>query len=160
LGTSKDWPRLKNASQHGIIDPDCSNNPVFCEWSVAYLGYCDGTSYTGDLASPQTVPAGPVSPIYFRGGRVFAGFVAHLVREHALADAKEVVLAGHSAGGLGAYYHADSLRATLPPSVQFGAIPDAGFFLDHADVHGKKIFGEAMRAVLSLQSPIYPPPLL
>jgi hypothetical protein len=46
------------------------------------------------------------------------------------------------------YLHADYIRTLLPPTItKYAAVPDAGFFLDHANVFGVHHYGEDMRTV-------------
>ena len=65
-----------------MTSSNCTVNPAFCNWTVAYVYYCDGVSFSGDNAAPVQVPGGRVSPIFFRGcndivlGR-FGPFHAH-----------------------------------------------------------------------------------
>lgn len=54
-------PPRKNMAK-GIMDPDCATNPHFCNWSVVYFMYCDGSSFTGDRQLPHVVPAPPPAP--------------------------------------------------------------------------------------------------
>jgi hypothetical protein len=143
-----------------MTSSDCAVNPAFCEFNMAYIYYCDGVSFSGDLEAPVVIS--PTEKIYFRGQRILKGAVKDLL-ERGMHSAQEVVLSGHSAGGLATYLHADSFGALLPPSVKrygtgtmlyyalqtvhsalhsyttpytlipytLAAVPDAGFFLDH-----------------------------
>lgn len=151
LGSSKHWASVLHEDAHGMTSTNCTVNPAFCRWSVAYIYYCDGTSFSGDAVEPVVVPGGQVSPIYFRGKRVLDANLAHLNRTKGLGAADAVVLSGHSAGGLATYLHADHVRAQLPVSLAFyAAVPDAGFFLDHATTGGEYHFGAEMRITWAL----------
>jgi dienelactone hydrolase len=110
-----------------MTNTDCTVNPAFCNWSVAYMYYCDGVSFSGDNEAPVEVPGAKVSPIYFRGKRIMDANIASLIATKGLGDADAVVLSGHSAGGLATYLHADYVRKQLPPALPFyAAVPDAG----------------------------------
>jgi hypothetical protein len=152
LGTSTLWTPWIPADVHGMTSANCTVNPAFCNWSVAYIYYCDGHSFSGDVARPVEVDGGDVSPIYLRGRRVLDANIAHLLESRGMDGASQVVLAGHSAGGLATYLHADRVRALLPVRLRssFSAVPDAGFFLDHADVSGALFYGTHMRAAFKL----------
>ena len=151
LGTSSLWKATLHEDAHGMTSSNCTINPAFCTWSIAYIYYCDGHSFSGDLEHAVAVPGGKVSPIYLRGRRVLHANIQDLLQRRGLADAKTVVLSGHSAGGLATFLHADYVAALLPKSVvSFSAAPDAGFFLDHPDVYGRPTFGRAMRASFRL----------
>lgn len=134
-----------------MTSADCKVNPAFCTWTIVYMFYCDGTSFSGDREAPVEVPGAKVSPIFFRGKRIMDANIADLLAHRDLGDASRVVLSGHSAGGLATYLHADYLRTLLPSTLKmYSAVPDAGFFLDHADTTGKRSFGEGMRATFAL----------
>ncbi len=47
LGSSKSWP--PSMSLGGFLSSDRSVNPDFYEWNVAYIRYCDGASFAGDV---------------------------------------------------------------------------------------------------------------
>ena len=131
LGSSTSWPRTgaptADGGDAGILSPDPAVNPLFHDWAVAYLGYCDGGSYAGSVAEP--VPVGPGSDvIFYRGRHILDAFVAKLLSA-GVASASDVILSGCSAGGLAVFLHADYVGSLLPPSVRFSAAPGAGFFL-------------------------------
>ena len=149
LGSSKSWPStIKGAN---IYSSDCKLNPAFCSWSVAYLYYCDGTSFSGDHTEPMPVGDAAGSKVYFRGRRILEAHIAHLLGPRGMAAATSVVLSGHSAGGLAVYLHADYVRSLLPASLpRFAALPDAGFFMDRVNVRGVKVFGQALRETFAL----------
>ena len=152
LGSSKTWSTHLKQDAHGMTSSNCTINPAFCRWSVAYIYYCDGASFSGDNADPVTVTGAKISPIYFRGKRVLDANLAHLIQVRGLQNATAVVLSGHSAGGLATYLHADYVRTKLPASLAFfAAVPDAGFFLDHSRFgFGDKYFGTGMRTTWAL----------
>ena len=48
LGTSKLWhPTMDFTS--GLLSDDQESNPDFYTWNVAFLGYCDGASFAGNV---------------------------------------------------------------------------------------------------------------
>ena len=47
-GSSKNWPDTFSFSE-GLISDNCTANPHFCGWSVVYVGYCDGASFSGNV---------------------------------------------------------------------------------------------------------------
>ena len=47
LGSSKSWP--KTAAFGGFLSPNEAVNPDFYDWNVAFLMYCDGASFSGDV---------------------------------------------------------------------------------------------------------------
>ena len=80
LGSSKSWASHIPEDVHGMTSGNCTVNPAFCNWTVAYIYYCDGASFTGDNAAPVPVPGGKVSPIFFRGRRVLDANIDSLLR--------------------------------------------------------------------------------
>ncbi|MEZ4330327.1 MAG: pectin acetylesterase-family hydrolase [Myxococcota bacterium] len=82
----------------GIWDFDSPDNP-FADYSIVYLPYCDGSVFVGDNAvEDPSFPFGPVR--HHRGLRnASAGIdVARAVFPHA----RQITVAGSSAGGVGA----------------------------------------------------------
>ena len=47
LGSSKTWP--KTASYGGLLSANKEINPDFYDWNVAFLNYCDGASFAGNV---------------------------------------------------------------------------------------------------------------
>ncbi len=47
LGSSKFWP--ENATFYGFLSDDKEVNPDFYDWNVAFVKYCDGASFAGNL---------------------------------------------------------------------------------------------------------------
>jgi hypothetical protein len=55
LGSSKEWKPTLKEDAHGMTNSNCTVNPAFCEFNVAYVYYCDGVSMSGDLEDPVAV---------------------------------------------------------------------------------------------------------
>ncbi len=110
----------------GLNDTTAS---VTGEWNFVWLGYCDGSSQTSDVAGPVLV--GNVT-IHLRGRALLAAHLAELEARYGfLSNATEVVVSGTSAGGLSAHLHAPTIRAALQkPTARLVAVPDAGFWWD------------------------------
>ena len=47
LGSSKQWPQT--ATFDGFLSDDPQINPLFFNWTLVYLMYCDGASFSGDV---------------------------------------------------------------------------------------------------------------
>lgn len=99
-----------------------SDNPLMNTWTLIYLPYCDGGSFTGNAAStnPQ---------LYFHGLPIREAVVASLRANYGFSDATDLVIGGCSAGGLAAYLHVDWYAQQVPKANARG-LPDSGFFLD------------------------------
>jgi hypothetical protein len=91
-------------------------------------------------------------PVFFRGRRIVDRLLGELLQNHGLHQAKTVLLAGSSAGGLAVYMHADhvgrTIRAAAPELSDYRAVADAGWFPDILDVDG----GAGLRPVVQWAS--------
>ena len=100
---------------------------------MVFLPYCDGSSFTSYPGYREEVH--PVSnsaeKLHFRGRLNQIRTLDILQRDYGLGDAKGVVLAGGSAGGLSTYLGLDYVAERLPKANVVG-MPVAGYFLDHA----------------------------
>merc|ERR1719469_60068 len=53
---------------HGLFSNSSTVNPDFHNWNKVYVRYCDGASFSGDVASPVASSNGQL--LYFRGRRI------------------------------------------------------------------------------------------
>eukprot|EP00850_Spirogloea_muscicola_P007831 SM000040S14843 [mRNA] locus=s40:781462:785148:+ [translate_table: standard] len=132
----------------GFFSSDPEQNPDFYSWNVAYMKYCDGASFSGDVEEPVNVMG---RKLYFRGKRILDAVIDELHQKRGLADANQVIISGCSAGGLAAYMHCDYLRARLPASATVKCLPDSGVFLDIKDVAGRYHIREKYKYVYYMQ---------
>ncbi|OMO93716.1 Pectinacetylesterase [Corchorus olitorius] len=102
----------------------------FYDWNRVKVRYCDGSSFTGDVASVN-----PVTNLHFRGARVWLAVMEDLLAK-GMINAENAVLSGCSAGGLASILHCDSFRALLPMGTKVKCISDAGYFINAKDVSG------------------------
>jgi len=104
----------------GIFDLTNPRNP-FRDWNLVFVPYCTGDVHAG-AAENASVPFGPSGQHFVGYGNVTRA-LARLVPT--FSNAKEVVLAGISAGGLGAALNYDQVaRAFCPRPVTL--IDDSG----------------------------------
>ena len=150
-----------------------ANEGAAGDFNMVFTVYCDGSSYTGLRDEPVPVPpdvaaqlrseaaaaaaasgrpAVPVpSQLYFRGGDVMPAIFAFLEELAGLQTrATDVILTGTSAGGLSTYINAPALAALLPASADVVAVPDAGAFVDIADVYGAHSWAASLQESFSL----------
>lgn len=98
-------------------------NPL-ADYSVVYMPYCDGSVFTGD--SDVFDPTFPFSPVRFHRGLENASAGIDMART-TFPDAKRIVVAGSSAGGVGAASFAPFLaRLAFGDTSQLSVINDAG----------------------------------
>lgn len=102
---------------------DPNANPLMQSWTLIFLPYCDGGSFTGDAVSAS----GP--KLYFQGLKIRQGVSASLRASYSFDTATDLIVGGCSAGGLAAYLHVDWWAAQAPTAKSRG-LPDSGFFLD------------------------------
>ena len=160
-------------SDDGLLGP---NEGAAAEWHMVFTVYCDGSSYSGLRDAPVPVPpsqapaagaaaagaaaagaaaAGaapaPPSALWFRGADVMPAIFAELeVLAGLQSRATDVVITGTSAGGLATFVHAPALAALLPAAADVVAAPDAGAFVDLADVYGQHSWAASLEASVSL----------
>jgi hypothetical protein len=146
LGSSKFWAH--NTTFGGLLSPNQQTNPNFYNWNVAFLNYCDGASFAGNVTLP-VVHSG--TTLYFRGIRITQATLDDLATK-GLKNAIDVIVTGCSAGGLATYLHADYVRNFLPSSVYVKAIADAGFFLDAKNWQGQYHIRPLYQYVFKMQN--------
>jgi len=142
LGSSKRWTRTQDSRLGGMLSADPHTNPVFHDWTLVYLPYCDGASFSGDAV---------VEGIHFRGEAILHAVVAELKATTSIRHAEFVVLSGGSSGGSSVFYHGDAVATELQlESGEVLALPDAGFFLDIRDKDGVDCWPSQMRSLFDV----------
>ena len=58
-------------------------NPSFHNWTMVYLRYCDGSSFSGLATSPVRAPPGKTA-VFHSGNYILRGVIADLVESHSL----------------------------------------------------------------------------
>ena len=101
--------------------------------------YCDGSSWIGSVLTTKVLS--PSTNVTYRGAWLRDALITTLATSHGFAAATDVAIGGCSAGGLTIYLNIDYLaglvRSAAGPAVRIHGLADAGFFLDHLDVHGQ-----------------------
>ncbi|XP_065182689.1 uncharacterized protein LOC135813525 [Sycon ciliatum] len=148
MGSSLLLPQTIEDAHDGFMTTNTTVNPKFGNWGVVYIEYCDGSSYLSDVEQPMKLFG---DTIYFRGRRILAAVFQDLEeRVKLLSLGKKVVLSGTSAGGLATYLHCNTVQKMLNADCDFRCLPDAGLFLDHADMHGQATYETEVKAGLDL----------
>ncbi|KAJ0979442.1 hypothetical protein J5N97_014916 [Dioscorea zingiberensis] len=130
----------------GILNNHPSLNPDFYNWNKVKVRYCDGASMTGNVEDEFQNN----TKLFFRGKRVWEAVMRDLL-SRGLANAKQALLTGCSAGGLATFIHCDNFRALLPKQTTVKCLPDAGFFIDANDISGKRTLRSFYHDVVHLQ---------
>lgn len=128
LGSSKKMDKQLVFS--GILSNERRYNPDFYNWNRVKVRYCDGSSFTGDIAAVN-----PATKLYFRGARIWIAIMEELLAK-GMKVAENAVLSGCSAGGLASILHCDSFQALLPMGTKVKCVSDAGYFINVNDVSG------------------------
>lgn len=111
----------------GILSYLPETNPDFYNWNHVYMVYCSSDSWTGNRpASPQT------GGVHFQGANIAVAIFAALadpdiIPAPNLADAKQILVTGSSAGANGVRAHADRLALEWEYA-DVRAVADAGNF--------------------------------
>ena len=138
LGSSKNWQTKFELA--GFLNNDPDVNPNFANYSVVFVPYCDGASFSGNRDEPVVVNG---RKIYFRGHRILTALVDALIENEGLKEAEAIILTGCSAGGLATFLHLDYVRSRFPYSEVHG-LADAGYFVDapnvNKDMHARRQF--------------------
>ena len=154
LGTTTNIPSKYGYS--GVIDNNSSINPTFANFNRVLLWYCDGGSWSGDRSEPISWPD-PKQPgknltMYMRGHRILDFTLEVLKRDYGLSHAKEVLIAGGSAGGLSTYLHSDYIVSTFPEDTKIKTVAQSGFFLLHNNYENIPLYPNRMRYVFHMQN--------
>ncbi|KAL2348777.1 hypothetical protein Fmac_002777 [Flemingia macrophylla] len=116
----------------GILSNRRLFNPDFYNWNRIKVRYCDGSSFTGDVAAVN-----PETKLYYRGARIFAAVMEDLLAK-GMKNAQNAIISGCSAGGLTSVLHCDRFRAVLPTGARVKCLSDAGYFINAKDVMGEQ----------------------
>lgn len=127
LGSSKYMDKQYTFS--GILSNLQKFNPDFYDWNRVKIRYCDGSSFTGDVAAVD-----PSTKLYYRGARAWNAIINDLMAK-GMKNAQNAILGGCSAGGLTVILHCDSFRAQLP-GAKVKCLSDAGYFINAKDISG------------------------
>lgn len=108
----------------GLLSSDASND-TFRSWNRVRVPYCSSDFFSGDIG-----PTGGTTNFRFRGAKIVAAVVQTLNRQYGIGKAGDtVILAGGSAGAVGAFINANRVRAALPGASVLTLI-DAGVYPD------------------------------
>ncbi|KAK8959390.1 hypothetical protein KSP40_PGU016143 [Platanthera guangdongensis] len=130
LGSSNQM--AKQIAFSGILSNRQSFNPDFYNWNRVKVRYCDGSSFTGDVARVN-----PVTKLHYRGERIWAAIMEDLLTK-GMDRAENALLSGCSAGGLTSILHCEKFRDLLPVSARVKCLSDAGFFINVKDITGSE----------------------
>lgn len=146
-----------------ILDSNETNNPDFFDHNHVIIPYCSSDLWLGeeilnsiecncsDLKCFGYQADSPNLQFTFRGKLIFQTIFNQLQNEHGMDIAVEVVIAGSSAGGLGAINHAQWVRDQLLPETRLLILLDSSWFINFQDSI-YRIFDGTMNSMQSLSS--------
>ena len=73
----------KNGDGNSYLSRNATINPSFHNWTMVYLRYCDGSSFSGLATSPVRAPPGTTA-VFHSGNYILLGVIADLVKSHRL----------------------------------------------------------------------------
>ncbi|VFQ74652.1 unnamed protein product [Cuscuta campestris] len=124
-----------------------SSDTYFYDWNRVVVRSCEGGSFSGDANKPD-----PVTGLHYRGARVFRAVVEDLMAR-GLKNARNVLLAGGSSGGLGVMVHCDRFRRLFSGNTRVKCYADSSLFLRVRDPHRAKFFNDALGNVVGVHRP-------
>jgi len=171
IGSSASWGATTSCygSCDGILSANATSNPDFAGWNAVFLGYCDGTSFSGNRSG--TSPGG----LHYRGRANLDAVLDHMLALEGggLGAATDVVFTGGSAGGLTVNLQLDHVADRLaearaaraaaappsqpaPPALKLRGLADAGLFLDHAayGANGSSVYTPQMQGLFALSEAV------
>mmetsp|Transcript_1050 Transcript_1050/g.2606 ORF Transcript_1050/g.2606 Transcript_1050/m.2606 type:complete len:484 (+) Transcript_1050:244-1695(+) len=148
-GTTKEDPEYLDIKEMGDqaahLSSNSNRNPMMHDWNKVFVRNCDGSSFTSSrpgifTGADDGDDDDDNDGLYMQGKQILDGVVSDLLFNKHLGHAREVVIAGCSAGGLAVMIHADSiaerirgnalnLRRPDAADIKIRALADSGFFL-------------------------------
>lgn len=131
LGSSLYWPPTVAgetgwyASSGGILSDDPLQNPVFYNYTLVYIPYCDGSGFASARSEPLVTSSN--ATIYLQGRAVLDAVLDALEPE--LSAATDMVVTGCSAGGLAVLTQLDHIASRTAQSCNVAGLADSGWFL-------------------------------
>lgn len=130
LGSSKYYPTcLARNDLKDFLSDSPKTNPLFHNWNIVQVKYCDGSSYAGEIDIPYHGKT-----MYFRG-KINREETIKALLSLGMNVASEIAICGCSAGGLAIYLGVDQMAQQIKesnPMAIVRAISFSGFFLDYS----------------------------
>ena len=133
IGTSDNFENCTDMG--GVMSINATENPDFHTWTMVFVHYCDGASFTSGRPAALPFASAPHGQLWFRGRANLNAVFDVLLNSYGMAKADALVLSGGSAGGLAVYLNIDhvaQLMRKAAPQARVVGFPDAGYFADLA----------------------------
>ena len=122
LGSSRYWEGQRTGT--AVQKVDSATNPDFWDANQIYVPYCSGDLHTGTHLNTSDF----TYHLYFSGHENLEGILFKIKADYPeFNNARDVLLSGDSAGGMGTFYNLDWLAEKVPWATVKGA-PIAGWF--------------------------------
>ena len=142
-----------------ILDTDPTKNSLFYSYNHVLIPYCSSDVWLGeetdnteavemntsecncfDYKTPSNQngcfnfnPKSSNLQFTFRGKIIYQSIIEQLLDDYDMMNAKKIIVAGSSAGGLGAINHAKWTRQRMNPSTELRVLFDSAWFIDFHD---------------------------
>ena len=103
----------------------------FASWSKFIFAYCDGSFHQGNRISP--VPYKDTK-LYLRGSVITRAHLKYIQQKYNLKAAKEIVIAGVSAGAMASYMWTNQIQEMVDNPNAVSTIVDSGIFINDTTV--------------------------
>ena len=114
-GSSVSWEKRDGQVTYGGIVNKCCFCTRFCRFHRIFLKSCDGHAFAGDanIAAVRSADGQRGRVLHSAGQAILRGVINVLAAEFGIRDAKSVLVAGCSAGGMAALLNAERIRSQL-----------------------------------------------
>ncbi|EDO46655.1 predicted protein, partial [Nematostella vectensis] len=124
LMTSKNWSKTKRGN--GMLSPQPEENPNWWNANHVLIPYCSSDAWSGNASRHETG-----EKFSFLGARILEKVIEDLL-PRGLYNAKHLLLAGSSAGGIGVILNLDRISTKLHAmgfAVEVRGLADSGWYL-------------------------------
>lgn len=137
----------------GFLSNSPTDNPDFYNWNRVFVRYCDGGSFSGNVASGVQVTGsdGQMHTLFYRGQSIWEAAIDDLLSK-GMMNAAKAIHSGDSAGSLAAFFHCNSFRDKIPTGSQVACLCDGGFFMDAPDLAGEYSFRSFFQSIVALHN--------
>ena len=122
----------------GILSAIEDENPDLFAANHVEIVYCSSDSYLGDKSyGPEDNMF--TDYMYFEGGPMVTAILTDLLENYGMAEAKSVILAGSSAGGIAILQRFEELRQLIldvSPAIEVTGVSDGGWYLHNRSYEG------------------------
>ena len=157
LMSSAGYPHTVSGT--GLLSIDPVENPLFHNYTHVLVPYCSQDAFLANRSNPLRTDfmegfnetEGADNFIY-KGKKIFYSVIEDLLEYREIKNAKRIVLAGSSAGGLGILNHLEWIQDTLGPQPEIFVIIDSSWFITFNGNHAVQ-WNESIPRLFDLPEP-------